>query len=30
VEKLADDLIREYPRDDFVDELAKTNIRDWA
>jgi hypothetical protein len=30
VEKLADDLIREYPREGFADELAKTNIRDWA
>jgi hypothetical protein len=30
VEKLADDLIREYPREGFADELKKTNIRDWA
>jgi hypothetical protein len=30
VEKLADELIREYPREGFANELAKTNIRDWA
>jgi hypothetical protein len=30
VEKLADELVREYPREGFADELAKTNIRDWA
>jgi hypothetical protein len=30
VEKLADDLIREYPREGLADYLAKTNIRDWA
>ena len=25
-----DDLVREYPRSGFADELAKTNIREWA
>jgi hypothetical protein len=29
-QKLADELIREYPREGFAEELAKTNIRDWA
>jgi hypothetical protein len=27
---LADDLIREFLRPGFADELAKSNIRDWA
>ena len=30
VEKLADELIREYPRAGFAEDLKKTNIRDWA
>jgi hypothetical protein len=30
IEKLADDLIREYPWSGFANELGKTNIRDWA
>jgi hypothetical protein len=30
VDKLADDLIREYPREGFADELAKAHTRDWA
>jgi hypothetical protein len=30
VEKLADELMREYPRQGVADELTKTNIRDWA
>jgi hypothetical protein len=27
---LAEELIREYPRAGFTEELAKINIRDWA
>jgi hypothetical protein len=30
VEKLADHLIRGYPGEEFADELARINIRDWA
>ena len=30
IEKLAEELILEYPRAGFADELSKTNIRDWA
>jgi S1/P1 Nuclease len=30
VKKLADHLIREFPRAGFANELGKTNIRDWA
>jgi hypothetical protein len=30
VERLAEDLMREYPREGFTGDLAKTNIRDWA
>lgn len=30
IEKLAENLILEYPRAGFADELTKTNVRDWA
>jgi hypothetical protein len=30
VERLADELVRDYPRESFADDLKKTNIRDWA
>lgn len=30
IEKLAEELVKEYPQPGFVNELAKTNIRDWA
>jgi hypothetical protein len=30
VEKLAVELIKEYPQSGFAVELTKTNIRDWA
>ena len=30
IEKLAEELVKEYPQAGFADELAKTNIRDWA
>ena len=30
IEKLAEELVKEYPQAGFVNELAKTNIRDWA
>ena len=30
IEKLAEKLVKEYPQAGFVNELAKTNIRDWA
>jgi hypothetical protein len=30
VEKLAEELVKEHPQAGFVNELTKTNIRDWA
>ncbi len=30
IEKLAEELIREYPREDFANARKKTNIQDWA
>ena len=30
IEKLAEEPVKEYPQAGFVNELAKTNIRDWA
>ena len=30
IERLAEELIMEHPQGGFVNELAKTNIRDWA
>jgi len=30
IEKLAEELVKEYLQAGFVNELAKTNIRDWA
>jgi hypothetical protein len=30
VERVADELVKEYPRDGFEDELERTNIGDWA
>ena len=30
IEKLAEELVKEYPQPGFVNELAKTNIRDWG
>jgi len=30
VDRLADDLMREYPRSEFADELTRTNIGQWA
>ena len=30
IEKLAEELVKEYPQAGFVNELTKTNIRDWA
>ena len=30
IEKLAEELVKEYPQAGFADDLKKTNIRDWA
>ena len=30
IEKMAEELVKEYPQPGFVNELTKTNIRDWA
>jgi hypothetical protein len=30
IEKLAEELVQQYPRAGFADELTKTNIKDWA
>ena len=30
IEKLADELVKEYPREGFADDLKKTDIKDWA
>ena len=30
MERLAEELVRQYPKAGFADELTKTNMRDWA